>query len=156
MYQQDDSLAVMGCGLGGGSLVNAGVMMPTPVRARRDAKWPKDWEKDWERCEALASDMLRIQKLPFKFQNAKIMEDVVDEDYDTNTDSPLKLSVSFNDEDGENRETGSCLACGNCLAGCPYNAKNSTDKNYLLSAIQVCFLHQENKMISSFVLYSSF
>ncbi|XP_073044275.1 uncharacterized protein [Primulina eburnea] len=136
MYQQDDSLAVMGCGLGGGSLVNAGVMMPTPVRARRDAKWPKDWEKDWERCEALASDMLRIQKLPFKFQNAKIMEDVVDEDYNTNTDSLLKLSVNFNDEDGENRETGSCLACGNCLAGCPYNAKNSTDKNYLLSAIQ--------------------
>ncbi|KAA8518556.1 hypothetical protein F0562_016030 [Nyssa sinensis] len=30
----------------------------------------------------------------------------------------------------------SCLACGNCLAGCPYNAKNSTDRNYLVSAIQ--------------------
>ncbi|XP_073154954.1 uncharacterized protein [Henckelia pumila] len=133
VYQQDDSLAAMACGLGGGSLVNAGVMMPAPVRTRRDAKWPKDWEMDWERCEALASDMLRIQKLPFMFQNAKIMEEVVDQDYFT---SQLKLSVNFSDEDGKNPETANCLACGNCLSGCPYNAKNSTDKNYLHSAIQ--------------------
>ncbi|KZV40453.1 hypothetical protein F511_41770 [Dorcoceras hygrometricum] len=136
VHQQEDSFAAMGCGLGGGSLVNAGVMMPTPVRARRDVKWPKDWEKDWEIYEALASDMLSIQKLPLKFQNAKIMEDAVDEDYDTNTGSPIKLSVNFNDIEGKNQQSGSCLACGNCLSGCPYNAKNSTDKNYLHSAIQ--------------------
>ncbi|KAK3032124.1 hypothetical protein RJ639_035934 [Escallonia herrerae] len=32
VYQQDDSVAAMACGLGGGSLVNAGVILPTPVR----------------------------------------------------------------------------------------------------------------------------
>ncbi|KAI3749923.1 hypothetical protein L2E82_20544 [Cichorium intybus] len=34
------------------------------------------------------------------------------------------------------KELGSCIACGNCLAGCPYNAKNSTDKTYLISAVE--------------------
>ncbi|PQQ17556.1 uncharacterized protein Pyn_26207 [Prunus yedoensis var. nudiflora] len=55
VYEQNDSVAVVGCGLGGGSLVNAGVMMPTPVRARRHLKWPNDWEKNWDHCEASAA-----------------------------------------------------------------------------------------------------
>ncbi|XP_039066170.1 uncharacterized protein LOC120211760 [Hibiscus syriacus] len=37
-----------------------------------------------------------------------------------------------------------CIACVNCLAGCPYNAKNSTDKNYLESATQAgCTIRTE-------------
>ena len=37
------------------------------------------------------------------------------------------------------QQMNSCLACGNCLAGCP-DAKNSTDKNYIISAVQANFL----------------
>ncbi|KAK6147228.1 hypothetical protein DH2020_018140 [Rehmannia glutinosa] len=137
---QDDALAATACGLGGGSLINAGLVLPTTVRARRDPKWPKAWEEDWDRCEALASDMLRAQSVPMKFQNSKIMEGVIGEEYDKNIDSPIKLSMNFDIEQVSDsrmsQETGSCLACGNCLAGCPYNAKNSTDKTYLVSAIQ--------------------
>ncbi|KAI3471915.1 hypothetical protein Pfo_028603 [Paulownia fortunei] len=107
---------------------------------------PKDalfqaWEKDWEKYEASASDMLRIQSIPMKFQNSKIMQEVIDKEYDKNIYNPLKLSVNFDmeeqvSESRRSQETGNCLACGNCLAGCPYNAKNSTDKTYLVSAIQ--------------------
>ncbi|KAI3471794.1 hypothetical protein Pfo_028447 [Paulownia fortunei] len=127
IHIQDDSLAATACGLGGGSLVNAGVMLPTTVRARRDPKWPKAWEKDWEKYEASASDMLRIQSIPMKFQNSKIMQEVIDKEYDKNIYNPLKLSVSRN---------WKLSSLWNCLAGCPYNAKNSTDKTYLVSAIQ--------------------
>ncbi|XP_028119124.1 uncharacterized protein LOC114316627 [Camellia sinensis] len=122
--------------------MNAGVMIPAPIRARRNPKWPKEWEKDWEMCEASASSMLRIQSVPIMYPNAKIMKGIVEEDGFKETSSdPLKLSVNFDIEEQSSnsskfQEMGSCLACGNCLAGCPYNAKNSTDKNYLVSSVQ--------------------
>ncbi|XP_070663185.1 uncharacterized protein [Malus domestica] len=147
VYEQNDSVAVVGCGLGGGSLVNAGVMMPTPVRARRHPKWPKQWEKNWDSCEASAAAMLKVQSLPDKFSVAKVLEDHItsEETFET----PVKLTMNFDLEDGQRplsnnnpikkvQQMSSCLACGNCLSGCPYNAKISNDKTYLLSAIQAC------------------
>ena len=121
--------------------MNAGVMLPTPVRAKRNPKWPKEWESDWKSCEASASSMLNIQKVPVKFRNAKVMERLVGDEFEET--SSLKVSMNFDvEEQGDNfkrpKEQGSCIACGNCLAGCPYNAKSSTDKNYLLSAVEVC------------------
>ncbi|KAH6806138.1 hypothetical protein C2S51_030969, partial [Perilla frutescens var. frutescens] len=134
VHIQEDSLAAMACGLGGGSLVNAGVMIPTTVRARRDPKWPEAWEKDWDRYEASTSDMLRVQNSPMMFQNSKIMQEVIDKEFDK---KPLKLSINFDmEESRKSPKPGNCLACGNCLAGCPYNAKNSTDRTYLVSAIE--------------------
>ncbi|KAK2984166.1 hypothetical protein RJ640_020576 [Escallonia rubra] len=139
-----DSLSAIVYGLGGGSLVNAGVMKPTPVRAKRNPKWPKEWERDWEICEASASAMLRIQTVPTKFPNAKVMDEVAGEEYEETNLTSVKLSINFDVEEQQfnsrkTQEAGSCLACGNCLSGCPYNAKNSTDKNYLVSAIQVSY-----------------
>ncbi|MBA0607969.1 hypothetical protein Godav_020225 [Gossypium davidsonii] len=76
VYEQNDSLAAMACGVGGGSLVNAGVMVPTPVRTRRSSKWPKEWETDWDSCEASAATMMRIQSVPLQFPIAKIMKQI--------------------------------------------------------------------------------
>ncbi|KAF6165869.1 hypothetical protein GIB67_012766 [Kingdonia uniflora] len=156
---QDDSLAAMACGLGGGSLVNCGVMVSTPVRARRNSKWPKEWEKDWEVCEASASAMLRSQSIPVEFSNAKVMKQIAYNEIEESCQSSFKLSINFKPEEASSNETGSqqmcsCLACGNCLSGCPYNAKNSTDKNYLVSAVQVyIFLF---KVILFYLKYSLF
>ncbi|KAH6826457.1 hypothetical protein C2S53_014311 [Perilla frutescens var. hirtella] len=150
LHIQDDALAATACGLGGGSLVNAGVMISTTARARRDPRWPKSWEKDWDRCEASASEMLRVQSIPLKFQNSKIMEGVIGEEYDEGMDihNPIKLSMNIEIEQVSDsrwsQQTRSCLACGNCLSGCPYNAKNSTDKTYLVSAVQAgCTIRTE-------------
>ncbi|KAL7096577.1 hypothetical protein ACP275_10G087000 [Erythranthe tilingii] len=152
VHIEDDSLAATACGLGGGSLVNAGVMLPTPARARRDPRWPKPWEKDWDVYVGSASEMLRVQNIPFEFQNSKIMQQVIDHnEYEKNIHgNPMKLSMSFDIEEhlSESRKSletsGNCLACGNCLSGCPYNAKNSTDKTYLISAIQAgCIIKTE-------------
>jgi cholesterol oxidase len=35
---------------------------------------------------------------------------------------------------GEGPERSTCIACGGCMVGCRYNAKNSLDKNYLYFA----------------------
>ncbi|KAJ9181364.1 hypothetical protein P3X46_009501 [Hevea brasiliensis] len=141
VYEQNDSLAAVACGLGGGSLVNAGVMLPTPVRARRNPKWPKEWEKNWDICEASAAAMLRIQSVPVKFPNAKVMREIFEGETEETVDNLMNLSINFDVEEPPSnslklQQTSSCLACGNCIAGCPYNAKNSTDKNYILSAVQ--------------------
>lgn len=143
MYEQEDFLATMACGLGGGSLINAGVMVSTPVRARRNKRWPKDWDNDWDVCEASASTMLRAQSLPVEFSNSKIMRHIVKEEIEDCIPSSIKLSINFGSKESSANSVGSqqsdsCMACGNCLSGCPYNAKNSTDKNYLDSAVLVC------------------
>ncbi|KAK3226904.1 hypothetical protein Dsin_006766 [Dipteronia sinensis] len=145
VYEQGDSVAAVACGLGGGSLVNAGVMMPTPVRARRNPKWPKDWEGEWNSCEASAATMLRIQSVPVRFPNAKVVGDIAIGEIEDCSEDSIKLSINFDlEEPLSSQQMGSCLACGNCLAGCPYNAKNSTDKNYILSAIQAgCIVKTE-------------
>lgn len=116
--------------------MNGGVILSTTARARRDPRWPESWKKDWDRYEATASDMLKAQSLQVKFQNSKILEGVMSGEYDKETNDSMKLSMNIEIE--RSQETGSCLACGNCLAGCPYNAKNSTDKTYLVSAVKVC------------------
>ncbi|XP_024187001.1 uncharacterized protein LOC112191810 isoform X1 [Rosa chinensis] len=141
VYEQNDSLAAVACGLGGGSLVNAGVMISTPVRARRHPKWPKEWERNWNNCEASAAAMLKIQSIPVKFPSAKILEEVAYGELGETFETSVKLSVNFDIEEPitkgmKSPQMSSCLACGNCLSGCPYNAKSSTDKNYILSAIQ--------------------
>ncbi|KAI3884833.1 hypothetical protein MKX03_009923 [Papaver bracteatum] len=131
---QDDSLTAHACGLGGGSLVNAGVMIPTPVTVRRNSKWPKEWEHDWDICEASASSMLRAQSIPVEFPNAKVMKEIVEDEIE---DCYPNSIMNFNCEGSQSSvRMGSCLACGNCLSGCPYNAQNSTDKNYLALAVQ--------------------
>ena len=134
----------MACGLGGGSLVNAGVTVPTPVRARRNPKWPKEWERDWDICEASAAAMLRIQSVPIQFPAVKVFGEIAEEQIEQCFETSVKLSINFDLEEAmANSKTpqrmGSCVACGNCLSGCPYNAKSSTDKNYLVSAIQAHF-----------------
>ena len=124
--------------------MNAGVMLPTPVRARRNPKWPNEWERDWENCEASAVAMLRTQSVPIKFPAAKAMGEIADEQIEKSFETSVKLSMNFDlQEPTANsmrpQRMDSCLASGNCLAGCPYNAKSSTNKNYLHSAIQAYF-----------------
>ncbi|WCJ34276.1 Long-chain-alcohol oxidase FAO1 [Euphorbia peplus] len=152
VYEENDSLAVVACGLGGGSLVNAGVMLPTPVRTRRNSKWPKEWEKNWDVCEASSAAMLRIQNIPVKFPIARVMDEIVGDTGET-LEKLMKLSVNFDVEELPSnlmkpQQMNSCLACGNCMSGCPYNAKNSTDKNYLLSAFQAgCTVRTECQVL---------
>ncbi|KAG9459072.1 hypothetical protein H6P81_003580 [Aristolochia fimbriata] len=140
IHIQGDSLTGVVCGLGGGSLVNAGVMASTPARARKNLKWPKEWYNGWEAYEASALEMLRPHSVPLEFPSASVMRRIAEEIEDMRP-NPIKLTMNIGGEGdrasaGAPQSLGSCLACGNCMSGCPYNAKNSTDKNYLARAVQ--------------------
>ncbi|ONK71300.1 uncharacterized protein A4U43_C04F7050 [Asparagus officinalis] len=145
VHDQGDSVAAVACGLGGGSLVNAGVIVPTPARVKKDPRWPKEWNKDWDLYEQFASSMLGAQSIPVEFPNARVMKQIAEEEIEDCRPDPIKLSINFGQG---SQQTESCLACGNCLSGCPYNAKNSTDKNYLASAIQDgCVVKTERRVL---------
>ncbi|KAJ8639856.1 hypothetical protein MRB53_016550 [Persea americana] len=74
LYEQGSSVAGVVCGLGGGSLANMGQMVSTPVRTKKDPRWPKDWQKDWEAHETLALTMLNPQDRPVEFASAKALK----------------------------------------------------------------------------------
>ncbi|XP_073137840.1 uncharacterized protein [Henckelia pumila] len=99
--------------------------------------------------EASAKEMLREQRIPVKFQNAKIMKDVIEAEFETSMNDQLTVGMNFDVEEKllnskKSHGSGSCLACGNCLTGCPYNAKNSTDVTYLASAVEAgCHIKTE-------------
>ncbi|KAK1324185.1 Long-chain-alcohol oxidase FAO1 [Acorus calamus] len=61
------------------------------------------------------------------------MRELAREALEDSVESPVKLSIDFG---GGRGGGGGCLGCGNCLSGCPYDAKNSTDKNYLALVIK--------------------
>ncbi|XP_020262326.1 uncharacterized protein LOC109838281 [Asparagus officinalis] len=89
--------------------------------------------------------MLGAQSIPVDFPNARVMKQIAEEEIEDCRPDPIKLSINFGQG---SQQTGSCLACGNCLSGCPYNAKNSTDKNYLASAVQDgCVVKTERKVL---------
>ena len=80
-------------------LVNAGVMLPTPIQARRNPKWPKEWERDWDICESSAAAMLRIQSSSVKFPIAKVMGEIAEGVFEESIESSVKLSVKFDAEE---------------------------------------------------------
>lgn len=165
VYEQGDTLCCVACGLGGGSLVNAAVLTATPVRARRNPRWPEEWNNDWESCQATASAMLGSNSIPSEFSSAKVMKQVAEEEIENFRADKIELGINFGQElkhqTKGGQEIGSCVACGNCLSGCPYNAKNSNDKTYITSAIQaltstLIFIHFKYiALITAFLFHSS-
>ena len=139
LYEQGNSLAGVIYGLGVGSLANAGVMVSTPVRAKQDPRQPKEWHKNWEAHEALALTMLNPQDPPIEFAGARALAAVA-EDIEESSPTPIKQTINFISKNDPNlkgtKQLDQCVACGNCMSGCPYNAKNSSDKNYVALAIE--------------------
>ncbi|KAG6549245.1 hypothetical protein Mapa_009231 [Marchantia paleacea] len=132
-----DCLALTGAGVGGGSLINAGVVAPTPARTRRDPRWPQEWEKEWSKYESMSASMLEPETVPYTFPKKEIMDAIKDELEDVQ-DGPKNIKVSMRFSDVTNVagvKQNACTACGNCITGCNYNAKNSTDKNYMAAAL---------------------
>ncbi|XP_024542909.1 uncharacterized protein LOC112350638 [Selaginella moellendorffii] len=136
VHSHGDSVALVGSGLGGGSLVNAGIIMPTPKRARRHPNWPKEWEEDWDLYEAKSHSILEPEEILHEAPKSKVLDKIANEIEDAARDS-MKLTISFNQKKNAAGVTqNECISCGNCLSGCRYNAKSSTDKNYLELAAQ--------------------
>ncbi|WP_144155710.1 GMC family oxidoreductase N-terminal domain-containing protein [Paraburkholderia sp. BCC1885] len=134
--------AVVGCGLGGTSLINANVALRPDPRLWLDPRWPAAVRADeaglqagYARAEAMLqpapvpADFPPLPKLDALARSAEALGK-------RDRFSRPPITVTF--EDGQNAAgvgQKRCVGCGDCNSGCNYEAKNSTHMNYLPDAV---------------------
>jgi cholesterol oxidase len=131
----EDMHVLVGCGLGGGSLVNAGVALRPDSRVFSDDAWPGQIVQDglldqgfaearrWLRParSARAPELAKFQALKAGGAAAFGVEPIVPE-----------VVVSFEDTiNPAGIAQPACTLCGDCCAGCNVGAKNTMALTYL-------------------------
>ncbi|MEM7194740.1 MAG: alkaline phosphatase D family protein [Pseudomonadota bacterium] len=129
--------ALVANGLGGGSLINAGVM-EIPRRAVFDESWPEPIRTDFAQPgQSLFDDAKNLvgaemHQNPEKFAKFIALKDLHGEPSQTRT---AAVSISLNGGINQSGvELQPCVECGDCFSGCNHNAKNSLDLNLLVEA----------------------
>lgn len=131
----DDVNVLVGCGLGGTSLINANVAIE--VDKRVFAGWPEPYRSNPDLLGPYydrARDMLGSTPYPHDPKpKLKALKAVAD-----GLDAPCScpdINVTF---DAQANKAGlwqaPCNDCGDCVSGCNYGAKNTVLMNYLLDA----------------------
>jgi choline dehydrogenase-like flavoprotein/pimeloyl-ACP methyl ester carboxylesterase len=147
--------SVLGNGLGGGSLINAGVMIEASPSVF-DHRWPQSLRApdqpdssqtplsgyykraltllgaaDDKGLNTIARHTEHKNKALQKFQHMQLLAS------DKRRFDPASITVAM--EDGANQDgvyLNACKLCGDCATGCNHNAKNSLDTNLLVRAYQ--------------------
>lgn len=139
VHVNDDQYALVGCGLGGTSLINANVALELDKRLLDQAHWPAAFREDpgaidgyYERAREMLSPNVYpesrppLGKLDALEHSAKAMGQRF---YKT------PINVTF---EGKTNRFGvpqpACTNCGDCVSGCNVGAKNTTLMNYLPDA----------------------
>lgn len=141
--QNFDAVAVLtGSGLGGGSLINAGVAFkPAPATFDQDW-WPRVYQSGGERREALvhaldevvsaleAAPLAGAPGLP-KFQALSRLAGGLQ----AQAAQPVDLTISNTQRtNAHGVEMQACVHCGNCFTGCNVGAKGSLATNLIPAA----------------------
>ncbi len=134
---------ISGVGVGGGSLVYANTL-PKPKKVFfNTGSWKGllEWEKDLLPHYQTAYKMLGATENPKFFDADLILKEISQ----NKVFEPTKVAVFFGEPektvsdpffDGKGPDRAGCNFCGQCMTGCPHNAKNTLDKNYLYLAQQ--------------------
>jgi cholesterol oxidase len=135
----EDMHVLVGCGLGGGSLINAGVALRPDARVFADERWPGQIAQDGLLEEGFrrARQWLNPQSDPragdfSKYRTLQAAGEALGYDMVAPT-----ITVSF--EPNTNVvgiEQPGCTRCGDCCAGCNVGAKNSVAMTYLPDAVR--------------------
>ena len=133
--------ALVGCGLGGTSLINAGVALRPEARVFDDPCWPATLRESvsntladgYRRAEEMLGsapypeDVPAVPKMIAQQKSATV--------FGEGRFARLPINVTF--KDGVNQvgvEQSACNLCGDCMSGCNYGAKNTIIMNYLPDA----------------------
>ena len=146
-----DVVALHGCGVGGGSLGYANVLMQPDDQTFSHPSWKhlQDWQSVLLPHYATARRMLGVAQNPRTGLSEEVLRQVADDMGAQGTIHPTDVGVFFGDEgiplgtevpdpyfDGQGLPRTTCRFCGGCMVGCRYNAKNTLVKNYLYFAEQ--------------------
>ena len=133
--------SLVACGLGGGSLINAGVMVPVKKDAWKEGAWPEalDWSSVSDSYDemkrrlgaSIQGDDNTIERnphgIPLKFTALKKLR--------PSAFSAAPLSISMTEDTNlSGVSLSACNQCGDCATGCNHGAKNSLDENLLVEA----------------------
>ena len=130
----------LGCGLGGTSLVNAGVVLPAEPRVLADPVWPQALRDDVDGMRdgyTRAAEMLKPSSYPDDFpplEKLAALEQAGDHLGERFYRPPINVNY---EPDGVNHVgvyQRTCRLCGDCVSGCNYAAKNTLIMNYLPDA----------------------
>ncbi|MGF1611524.1 MAG: GMC oxidoreductase [Kiloniellales bacterium] len=145
-----------GAGVGGGSLVYANVFIKATPSAF-DGGWPPEITYDGlQPFYDRAGEMLTVQQLPDGQLTGrhKMVREAAEKAGYADRYAKLDLAVSFDPAwsydqpdphnvdrtkrftNAQGVQQGTCIHCGNCDIGCPVQAKNTLDLNYLAQAEQ--------------------
>ena len=138
-------LILSGAGVGGGSLVYANTLYEPLDAFYSDPQWESitDWRNELAPHFVTAKSMLGVVTNPLDTPADDIMRSVARSLGVANTFQPTPVGVFFGDPGvevddpffgGAGPARSGCTACGNCMVGCRFNAKNTLDKNYLYFA----------------------
>jgi cholesterol oxidase len=134
-----------GVGVGGGSLVYANTL-PVPKSDFFSApSWSHlaDWQNELRPFYSTAQRMLGVGTNPYCETGDHVLQRVAHSIARGNRWSPTEVGVFFGEPgktvddpyfDGNGPDRAGCRFCGACMIGCPHNAKNTLDKNYLYLA----------------------
>ncbi len=135
----DDIDVFVGCGLGGGSLINAGVALRPDARVFKDKCWPEEISQDGllEKGFERAKRMLRPSTNPQARQLTKYKAlEKASKPFGT-PPRAAEVTVNFHDTNNSaNVPQPACTQCGDCLTGCNVGAKTSVALTYLPLASQ--------------------
>ncbi len=131
-----------GVGVGGGSLVYANTLPIPNSKFFTSGNWKglADWENDLKPHYATAEKMLGATKNPKFYDADLVLEKVARKMGKENKFDAPNVAVYFGRPDkevkdpyfnGDGPNRSGCTFCGQCMTGCPHNAKNTLDKNYL-------------------------
>ncbi|MCP3446154.1 alpha/beta fold hydrolase [Bradyrhizobium sp. CCGUVB14] len=133
----DDAVVVVASGLGGGSLINAGVTeMPHPT-VFQEARWPKAIReaRDLKRLATRLLPLLGANRLPGKradeLNKTRQLRKLANHYKAALTRITVAGAARSN---SAAVKINKCLMCGDCAVGCNHGAKDSLDSNLLVSA----------------------
>ncbi len=135
----DDMHVLVGCGLGGGSLVNAGVALRPDPRVFQDPVWPGQIAQDGllDKGYELARQWLSPARDPQAFDHTKVQ--ALSKAATAVGGQPVapEIVVSFADAvSAGGIAQPACTRCGDCCGGCNVGAKNTVAMTYLPDAVR--------------------
>ncbi|EAQ27871.1 hypothetical protein NAP1_09762 [Erythrobacter sp. NAP1] len=139
VHVNDDQYALVGCGLGGTSLINANVSLELDKRLLDQAHWPAAFREDPHAIDVYyerAREMLSPNPYPDTYPALGKL-DALEHSAKAMGKRFYKTPINVTFEDKTNKfgvPQPACTNCGDCTSGCNVGAKNTTLMNYLPDA----------------------
>jgi cholesterol oxidase len=131
--------------VGGGSLMYGGVLYEPSERFYHDPQWASitDWKAELATYYDQAKRMLGVATNPRLTPADDVLKSVAEDLGVADSFHPTDVGVFFGEPGktvpdpyfgGAGPDRAGCIFCSQCMTGCPHNAKNTTERNYLYLA----------------------